>query len=158
MNLPDKPSELLILAMTDLEACENDPNYRINMDHWCNYEDTNNGRVCEVCLAGAFLAKSTKYLPMQPNVTNVTASYRDHMLEANGKIPVKIKDKMSAIDEFRCGYLVNGLNWLDIPVPDSIPDSFNISYFTLSNMSRNKREEWKLHMCTIIGILKAEGL
>lgn len=32
MNLPDKPSELIRLALADLALCAADPNYRIDME------------------------------------------------------------------------------------------------------------------------------
>ena len=31
---PDKPSELIMLALGDLNACMNDPDYLINMKEW----------------------------------------------------------------------------------------------------------------------------
>ena len=54
-----KPSELLELALNDLELCEKDPRYRIDMSDW-HLTLTPHG-VCSVCLAGAMLAKSTDW-------------------------------------------------------------------------------------------------
>ena len=34
MSLPNQPSELLKLALNDLEQVENDPRYDINMGEW----------------------------------------------------------------------------------------------------------------------------
>lgn len=52
MSLPDQPSELLELALNDLEQVENDPSYDINMNDWHYPRDTG----CSVCFAGAVMA------------------------------------------------------------------------------------------------------
>jgi hypothetical protein len=49
-----KPSELLELAMNDLEKCEADPRYEISMESWHDP----NGEICKVCLAGAVMAQT----------------------------------------------------------------------------------------------------
>ena len=59
MNLPDKPSELIRLALADLALCAADPNYRIDMEEWHKPEYG----VCHVCLAGAVMAKSLNAPP-----------------------------------------------------------------------------------------------
>lgn len=53
-ELPNKPSELLNLALNDLELCEKDSKYVINMGTWHLPEEED----CLVCLAGAVMAKS----------------------------------------------------------------------------------------------------
>jgi hypothetical protein len=53
-KLPEKPSELIEVALRDLELCIKDPNYRVDMTTW---HAPMNG-VCLVCLAGAVMAKS----------------------------------------------------------------------------------------------------
>lgn len=54
-GLPNKPSELLTLALDDLQACHRSKKYNINMNIWYN----ENG-ACTVCLAGAVIAKESK--------------------------------------------------------------------------------------------------
>ena len=49
-----KPSELIRLALKDLEACEKDPDYEINMNVWHKPV----GDQCMVCLAGAVMAQT----------------------------------------------------------------------------------------------------
>ena len=53
-KLPNKPSELLKVALTDLELVEGDSKYRVDMRNWHTpqYDKT-----CEVCLAGSVMAK-----------------------------------------------------------------------------------------------------
>ena len=52
-NLPNKPSELLIVARDDLEKCIAD-GYFVRMGQWLSMLDG----TCSVCLAGAVMAKS----------------------------------------------------------------------------------------------------
>ena len=53
-TLPDKPSDLIRVAIADLEKCEADPSYSIDMSEW----HRPSGEVCRVCLAGAVMAKT----------------------------------------------------------------------------------------------------
>lgn len=52
-KLPDKPSELIRLALADLRKCEADPAYGIDMGLWHEPIDG----VCYVDLAGAVMAQ-----------------------------------------------------------------------------------------------------
>lgn len=54
-RLPDKLSELLRVALVDLEKCEDDSRYFINMDVWHSGAF---GGICHVCLAGSVMAQS----------------------------------------------------------------------------------------------------
>lgn len=51
-ELPDKMSDLLELALGDLERIEKTPGYRVDMNQWV----TEAGDKCFVCLAGSVLA------------------------------------------------------------------------------------------------------
>ena len=53
--IPDKLSELLSVALDDLERAEDAPGYTANLNEW--YKETGFG-VCEVCLAGSFMVFS----------------------------------------------------------------------------------------------------
>jgi hypothetical protein len=63
-KLPDKLSDGLILALQDLEKCEQDKNYVIEMSAWhrlINDPTVNDGgTTCEVCLAGVVMAQTLK--------------------------------------------------------------------------------------------------
>ena len=54
-KLPSVPSQLIRLALADLEKCEADKTYRISMGNWHNGD---RGDRCLVCLAGSVMAKS----------------------------------------------------------------------------------------------------
>lgn len=61
-RLPDKASELILLALKDLEACERDDDYEICMGEWHSPmlidPAESEEEVCAVCLAGSVMAKS----------------------------------------------------------------------------------------------------
>lgn len=143
-KLPDKLSKLLQVAMEDLELCENDPRYVIDMRDWHNP----NGQ-CAVCLAGSVMAKSLGEDPNDPYV-----SINNYNSE--------LQNKMLALNNIRCGEFALAFNNLDhdftaTTLPDDYVD-FTGVYSSLAHLSRNDRPEWKLHMQSIIGILEAEGL
>ena len=62
-KLPDKPSELILIALKDLRAAEASEKYDINMEDWHNppvpniYGDGDIDK-CAVCLAGSVMAFS----------------------------------------------------------------------------------------------------
>jgi hypothetical protein len=94
-TLPDKPSELILLALEDLEKTEKDYRYKIDMDV---YHDrlVGNGMICSVCLAGAVMAQR-----LSPDNT-------DRCLMP-GYFNTKIRDKLYALNSFRQGEIYSGL-------------------------------------------------
>ena len=93
MNLPDKPSELIRLALADLALCAADPNYAIDMGQWHMPEYG----VCRVCLAGAVIAKTL-------NATRAAELYPEDFPENRKKI--------NALDDFRDGWVCSALDEL----------------------------------------------
>jgi len=55
--LPRRPSELITLALNDLNRAERSEKYRIEMGHWHFPQ----GGKCDVCLAGAVIAMTFKF-------------------------------------------------------------------------------------------------
>ncbi len=109
--LPSKPSELINLALNDLEAVEVDSRYRVNMNNWhLPIEE-----ICEVCLAGSVIAKSFN----RPSVISV---FPQHI--------GKDRSKLYAINEFRGGNIYLGLSHLGL---DRYIDKFkyhvDVSYY-----------------------------
>ncbi len=102
-TLPDKPSELIRLALKDLEACELDPKYQINMDSWHAPID---GK-CAVCLAGAVMARTLDISPTR------RVSPED--------LGVDLFCRLSALDCLRIGCLENALQSLGIDAPPQLP-------------------------------------
>lgn len=95
-KLPNKPSALIRLAVHDLELTMQDKeHYKIDMDDW----HQPNGK-CSVCFAGGVMAQSLKQSPFSSVVPSD--------FDMNTHI------KLLAINEFREGYICNGLNLLGI--------------------------------------------
>ena len=84
-QLPDKPSELIRLAIRDMQLCERDPRYNLNMNQWHSGGSSDGERVCQVCMAGSVMAK-TLQVPIE--------DYED-------MIETLFYDKMRAINSFR---------------------------------------------------------
>ena len=98
VQLPDRPSDLIELALRDLEACEQDPRYEINMSRWHYPTDGEPVEepvdICLVCLAGSVMAKSLRMPP-----TKCLAAW-----DAGDQ-----SGKLLALDRFREGRIDEGL-------------------------------------------------
>lgn len=51
---PEKPSELILMALEDLEAVEKNPAYQVNMGEW--HIKFGENSPCKVCFAGSVMA------------------------------------------------------------------------------------------------------
>ncbi len=99
-TLPKKPSELLTLALADLEKVEKDKRYRVNMSNWQTVRDKSSRdktKVCEVCLGGAVLAKTLNF-PFG-EYFEYSESYRFHK-------------QLHALDHMRNGNVASALSVL----------------------------------------------
>lgn len=97
VKLPDKPSELIRLAINDLVAVEQNPDYKVCMAIWYL---RNPGDKCLVCFAGAVMAQTL-------GAESTSALNAD-------SFPKDIGDKLVALDYFRVGWLGCGLTALGI--------------------------------------------
>lgn len=116
-KLPDKPSDLIELALTDLEKCESDPYYEIDMGSWHHPED---GK-CLVCLAGAVMAQS---LGDNPKKVSSLARWR-----VRDEVTAR---KLSALDYFRSGGIAGGLREMRIRHPIGFPATFKPSSYSIN--------------------------
>lgn len=98
-TLPDKPSELIRVALADLRKVERSEKYKVDMGNW--HGPGRDGR-CHVCLAGSVMAKTLKYNPDDPVIP--VCGYGD----GTG-------DKLHALDNFREGLINHGLSNLSLP-------------------------------------------
>ena len=146
-KLPEKPSELIRLALHDLELCEQDNRYFIDMENWHTpYGESISSLLrnkCLVCLTGSVMAKS------------LNADVLEHLRPYNYKD--KTKTKLLAIDEFRIGYVYQGIASL-------FPESFkhmkfnNLSgYRDIINYRKNPAK-FKQQMHQLADDLEREGL
>jgi hypothetical protein len=106
--LPDKLSELLELAMRDLEAVEADPRYRVDMSHW--HEPRRDSEFCLVCLAGAVMAKTLRLRP----TTRVQGLH--------ARFGYNIGLKLRALDRLRRGEVVVALKTLALVSEDEVEE------------------------------------
>lgn len=153
-QLPDKPSELLIVALADLEKCERSKKFHIEMAYWFMKND--NDGICEVCLAGAVMAQSCPLPGM----------YQEGALFEPQDYPEAVEKKLKALNYLRIGNIDDAFNLLSIRRPKALPvqmvaesDYDAQTHYTevLHTLSQFDRKQWKLHMLDLVGILQAEG-
>ena len=95
MKLPNKPSELIRIAITDLKKAEKSSKYKIHMGSW----HTPAYNKCEICFAGSVMAFSLKRNP------------QDWLLPED--FTFKTEQKLEALNAFRTGQVDFGLNLLN---------------------------------------------
>ena len=100
-TLPNKLSDLLELALSDLEKCHKDKRYKLNMDTWHAKNNFNNEKLCRVCMAGAVMAKTLNV--GIDEIRNLDSFY------------FETRDKIMAIDELRQGLFLSACDSLSIP-------------------------------------------
>lgn len=132
MKLPNKPSELIHLAMNDLEAVEKNPLYRVDMEVWHEMFNTK----CHVCLAGAVMACTLAFDPKKP--------FFDIDMETN--------DKLCVLNYLRAGLINSALNRLDINIPCGIND-----YVEIVDYHKNP-QQFKQDMYALAMYLELYGL
>lgn len=149
-RLPDKPSELLRVALSHFLACEQDSKYVIDMSRWYHAVHET---MCEVCFAGSVIAGN-----LMPDVVNTTFGtvsivpwYFDDDTE----------NKLCALDAIRQGGIFEFFNNLDLVKPESLPSyiyhkSERGSYIWPDY--HINRDDWMAWIEGFIGILEAEGL
>lgn len=108
VRLPDKPSELIRLALADLEKVEADPAFEIDMDVW--FIRRRLRPVCAVCQAGAVMA-------MTLNAERTREHYPRQWDQDTAL-------KLLALNDFRAGWVHDGLETMHIDPPDSLPNEF----------------------------------
>lgn len=133
-NLPDLPSELILLALDDLEKSILHPDYEVSMSKWHLPE----GNKCYVCLAGSVMAHS------------LNAPRKAHLIP--NSYDGTIQNKLSALDHFRIGDIETGLRLMNRPLPYGTPRSINLPVYT-----DVPHEEWKGYMLKIVAILQDIG-
>ena len=99
-TLPNKPSDLLELALSDLEKCSKDKRYKLNMHTWHAKNNFSKEKLCHVCMAGAVMAKTLNVgIDEIKNVDSFTFETRD---------------KIMAIDALRQGLFLSACVFLGI--------------------------------------------
>lgn len=94
VNLPDKLSDLLELAVKDAQAVKA-KGYTLNMGYWKRYE---RGKSCSVCMAGAVLVQRGK-VPKSKDLAG-----RD---KVNAYVDPIVMKKLDLINDMRTGETTN---------------------------------------------------
>lgn len=133
-----KPSELIRVALADLEAVEKDDRYRVDMGVWHGqYEDVADGR-CSVCLAGSVMAKS------------LGAAHVNNLIPDD--FGVDLARSLMALDSFRMGFMDEGLDLMGEDMPDGIPSIFPVTPYV------HNPDRFKADMQTMASLLEEHGL
>jgi hypothetical protein len=156
-SLPDKPSELLMVAMEDLEKIETMEKIKINMSSWVDN--------CEVCHAGAVMINS-----LGVDAEKCWAPFQLSSPDLKGKRSAS--EKLNAINDIREGNIFGFFECLGIENPWINEDDdeeidfcgrdengFSPSYY--SERKYDSEEDWNTYknwIVSFIGILQAEGL
>lgn len=98
-----KPSELIRLALGDLDKCEKSDDYAIEMEDWhAPNEETG---VCEVCLAGSVMAQTLE-IDKAKSVSTCD-------------LEKKWENRLDALEEFRVGRIHSGIAIMGL---ETLPD------------------------------------
>lgn len=125
------PSELLEVALLDLETCERSPGYEINMGIWHEYNAVS--EQCYVCLAGAVMAQSMN--------VDKCAYYSSPS-----------QYKLHGINLLRVGDIDRACNCFDIELPDGMPASVSVTHYDEDS------NQFKNDMRNLIVLLKQYGI
>lgn len=136
-KLPDLPSELILLALKDLEVIENSDDYEVDMLNWHMFD----GDKCLVCLAGAVMVNTL-------NHDINTDSYPDIFNKDTC-------DKLYALDEFRKGHINIALDSMSSATEVSYP---NIAYTTNHVQYKDDSVLFKQQMNDMVKLLVSHGL
>ena len=107
-TLPDKPSELLEVALADLEKVAKDSRFAINMSTW--YTTSLSGQ-CVVCAAGAVMAKTLRVGALDGRDLGPSS------------FSGSLSEKLLAINCLREGCISAALYNLHLDRPDNLPYS-----------------------------------
>jgi len=126
--LPNKPSELILLALKDLVLVERSKSYEIDMGEWHTPRSDFNDK-CLVCFAGVIMAKTFK-IDVSENVDPMDFSNATH-------------SKLTSLDLFRIGDVGEAFETLGRSYTKGHEFDRNITHYA-TNAGKFKREMRKL--------------
>jgi hypothetical protein len=148
--LSDVPSKAIRQALADLDYCEHN-GYRVNMRLWHTHSEDDG--VCEVCLAGATLARE------------YGTTLGDVGLLGTFDYPEFITNKHLGLDAFRVGRIWGGVWYFRLTGP-RIPIVNRHSTVAVEGLSEYRwipqysesAAQFKDHMCRLVDDLAGVGL
>jgi len=127
-TLPNKPSELILLALKDLILVECSKSYEIDMGEWHTPRSSFNDK-CLVCFAGAIMAKTLK-IDASEDVDPTDFSNATH-------------SKLESLEFFRMGEVGDAFEILGRSYTKGLEFDRNITHYA-TNAGKFKREMRKL--------------
>ena len=159
-TLPNKPSELILLALQDIAKCEKlRKQYKIDMDVW--WHVGTKGKPCVVCAAGAVMCQSLKrprYVFALDRISDADELVENQKEPQDYAVypedyPENIECKLEAIDCFRQGEIQDGIDRMGIE--QQCPDY--LRKFPVPSYELDKRG-FKRRLRTLARLLQKEGL
>lgn len=139
-KLPDKPSELIRMAIDDLEKVEADTKYSVRMGVWHSPSLDS----CEVCLAGAVMAKT-----LETPVEN---------FEYPTGFSATVHAKLGALDSFRSGHVIDAFVTLGYCDYDEVPgDILDVHKGVTVVSYEDDPEAFKVDMLVLANSLEGIG-
>jgi hypothetical protein len=114
-ELPNKLSELIVVALDDLEKVRADERYAVNLDYWHVSKNSNASPTpgkCVVCFAGAVMAGTLGLNPEESCGGTVERFGADS------------SDKLSTLDLLRMGCVNDGLGVWPGGLPEAVENDF----------------------------------
>lgn len=133
--LPDKLSELMVLALEDLAKVERDPEYIVKMSTW--HDNSDSGQ-CAVCFAGSVMAMSL-------DAGRSTYKSRELWDGINDR-------KFYALNRVRAGNIGGALKALGFRAPWDLSER-KVPYY-----NKDTACAWRREMINIAADLAARGL
>lgn len=154
-RLPNKPSELIRVAIRDFREVLRLKKYRINMGTW--HQPTPRGKTCQVCLAGAVIARSLAVSPKKEHCP----------MDRQGAT----SRKLQALNAFRVGSFGAAFHDLGIATPDGstqsralydlrrlLPRSPELDCEGMRRRTSEDNQRLQDYLTTVAHILEANGL
>ncbi len=149
-GLPKKLSDLIEVALYDLEKCEADPKFKIEMSTWFDKYTDKNGVHCEVCFAGAVLAQTIPYKVKDIKHRSFEFCFND--------IEDSIGKKLQALDHVRNGDMQGAFEEFDIDIKDQKYEKYDCVAYGNYTPYETSRAGFKDYLCELIADLRADGL
>ncbi len=134
--LPDKLSALVQHALADLRLCEADPAYAIHMNDW--HSPSTFFKNCEVCLAGAVMAKTLE------------SDSREYTVPDN--FITGLEYKLYAINALRRGQVDLALSSMGLEKTDKMADMYSLNRPIVGY--RNHEETFHTQMHVLVNDLE----
>jgi hypothetical protein len=115
--LPDKPSELIRVALQDLELAEKSPNIRVNMFTFFAYNLRQLPGECVMCLAGSVMYFGSSELRGSLKESAGEMAYWPNRFDKD------TADKLSFLSDFQFGLFSSSFCYLGLDWPESLPGS-----------------------------------